>query len=47
MKNEKDKPGERERIKEIIRQAIAEIDLGKLLKDVVKVELAKLRGKVE
>ena len=47
MKDEKESLREREKVRKIIREAIAEIDLPKLLKQVIKVELAKLRGKVE
>ena len=47
MKDEKESLRERERVKKIIREAISEIDLAALLKNVIKVELAKLRGKVE
>jgi hypothetical protein len=50
MKDKKElsgKAGEYERAKEIIRQAVSELDLGALLKNIVKIELAKLRGKVE
>ena len=47
MKDEKESSSEREKVRKVIREAIAELDLPALLKNVIKVELAKLRGKVE